>query len=239
MPKLSVVIPVYNEELFIAELLNRVVDAELPDLWKKEIIIVDDCSTDNTVEHIRAFLDTHQEIDISLFKNPKNLGKGGALNLGFSKVNGDYVLIQDADLEYDPEDYTLLLKPVLKANADVVYGSRFVGRQPHRVLLFYHYLGNKLLTFLSNLFTNLNLSDMEVCYKLIKRKYLKELRLTERGFGIEPELTAKLSRIKGIRFYEVGVAYYGRSYEEGKKITWKDGVHALYCILKYNLWAKI
>ncbi|MCE7996869.1 MAG: glycosyltransferase family 2 protein [Roseivirga sp.] len=235
---LSVVIPVYNEEQYIISVLESVIRADVGENWNKEIIIVDDCSTDNTAERIAAYLADHPDLPIRSFTQSKNQGKGAALNRGFQEATGDFILIQDADLEYDPEEYVRLLKPVNKGFADVVYGSRFVGRQPHRILYFYHYMGNRFLTFLSNLFTNLNLTDMEVCYKLFRREYLEGIRLRERGFGVEPELTAKLSRIKGVRIYEVGISYYGRSYEEGKKINWRDGVYAIYCVLKYNIWAR-
>lgn len=235
---LSVVIPVYNEEQYIASVLDSVVKARVGDLWEKEIVVVNDCSTDNTAQRIDEFIDSHPDVAIKSFSLDKNQGKGAALNRGFQEATGDFILIQDADLEYDPEEYVRLLKPVNKGFADVVYGSRFIGRQPHRILYFYHYLGNRFLTFLSNLFTNLNLTDMEVCYKLFRREYLKDIRLREKGFGVEPELTAKLSRVKGVRIYEVGISYYGRSYQEGKKINWRDGVYAIHCILKYNLWAR-
>lgn len=235
---LSIVIPVYNEERYIKAVLESVAKAEVGALWQKEIIVVDDCSTDDTAARITEFIDANPEVKIKSFRQDKNQGKGAALNRGFQEAIGDFILIQDADFEYDPEEYTRLLKPVNKGFADVVYGSRFIGQQPHRILYFYHYLGNRFLTFLSNLFTNLNLTDMEVCYKLFRREYLQSIRLREKGFGVEPELTAKLSRIKDVRIYEVGISYYGRSYAEGKKINWKDGVYALYCIVKYNLWAR-
>lgn len=235
---MSIVIPVYNEEAYIVQLLDSVLNSQIGDHWTREIVIVNDCSTDGTVEQITNFIDQHPSENIRFFSLPSNQGKGAALNLGFSKTTGDYVLIQDADLEYDPDEYRELLKPVEKGFADVVFGSRFVGSKPHRVLYFYHYLGNRFLTFLSNLFTNLNLTDMEVCYKLFKREYLEGIRLKERGFGVEPEFTAKISRVKGVRIYEVGISYYGRSYAEGKKINWKDGIYAIYCVLKYNLWSR-
>lgn len=235
---LSIVIPVYNEERYIARVLGAVARADVGDNWRKEIVVVNDCSTDRTQEQIEEFIKDHPDLPIRSFALEKNQGKGAALNRGFQEARGDFILIQDADLEYDPDEYVRLLKPVNKGFADVVYGSRFVGRQPHRILYFYHYLGNRFLTFLSNLFTNLNLTDMEVCYKLFRREYLEGIRLRERGFGVEPELTAKLSRVKDVRIYEVGISYYGRSYEEGKKINWRDGVYAIYCVLKYNIWAR-
>lgn len=235
---LSIVIPVYNEERYIASVLESVSKADVGELWAKEIVVVNDCSTDKTAEQIDQFIASNPDFSIKSFSLDKNQGKGAALNRGFKEATGDFILIQDADFEYDPEEYTRLLKPINKGFADVVYGSRFIGRQPHRILYFYHYLGNRFLTFLSNLFTNLNLTDMEVCYKMFRREYLKDIRLQEKGFGVEPELTAKLSRIKGVRIYEVGISYYGRSYEEGKKINWRDGVHAIYCVFKYNLWAR-
>lgn len=235
---LSIVIPVYNEEHYIAPILASVCRADVGESWQKEIIVVNDGSTDQTIERIDEFMETNTHTSIKCFSLEKNQGKGAALNKGFKEAIGDFILIQDADLEYDPEEYIRMLKPVNKGFADVVYGSRFIGRQPHRILYFYHYLGNRFLTFLSNLFTNLNLTDMEVCYKMFRREYLKDIRLRERGFGVEPELTAKLSRIKGVRIYEVGISYYGRSYEEGKKINWRDGVYAIYCVFKYNFWAR-
>ncbi|GAB5525360.1 MAG: glycosyltransferase family 2 protein [Roseivirga sp.] len=235
---LSVVIPVYNEEQYIARVLNSVSGVEIGELWEMEVIVVNDCSTDKTLEQIDEFMASNPDLNIRSFSLEKNEGKGAALNRGFREATGEFILIQDADLEYDPEEYVRLLKPVNKGFADVVYGSRFVGRQPHRILYFYHYLGNRFLTFLSNLFTNLNLTDMEVCYKLFRREYLKDIRLREKGFGVEPELTAKLSRVKGVRIYEVGISYYGRSYAEGKKINWRDGVYAIYCVFKYNIWAR-
>lgn len=235
---LSIVIPVYNEEAYIAEVLGKVLNSQLGEEWLKEVIIVNDCSTDRTIDEINKFINEHSTENIQCFSQATNQGKGAALNVGFSKATGDYILIQDADLEYDPDEYKELLKPIEKGFADVVFGSRFVGSKPHRILYFYHYMGNRMLTFLSNLFTNLNLTDMEVCYKLFRRDYLDNITLKEKGFGVEPELTAKIARIKGVRIYEIGVAYYGRSYLEGKKINWKDGIYAIYCIFKYNIWSR-
>lgn len=232
---LSVLIPAYNEAKTIHLILEKVIKAPLPNGWDKEIIVVDDCSTDETFNKLKAFFEQHSNISNTLFKQPKNMGKGAALHKAIALAKGDYLVIQDADLEYDPNEYQLLLKPVIEANADVVYGSRFMGFQPHRILFFWHSIGNKFLTFLSNMFTNLNLTDMETCYKLIKTEYAKALKLKEKRFGFEPEVTAKLSKIKGIKIYEVGISYYGRTYAEGKKINWKDGLKALYCIVRYNL----
>ena len=232
--KLSILIPAYNEEATIESILNEVKAVELHNGIAKEIIIVNDCSTDKTVEVVESFKAANADMDIQLFSQAFNQGKGAAINRAIQECTGDYLIIQDADLEYDPQEYNLLLKPVFKDQADVVYGSRFVGAQPHRILFFWHSIGNKFLTFLSNMMTNLNLTDMETCYKLIRADLAKGITIKEKRFGIEPEITAKLSRIPGIRFYEVGISYYGRTYEEGKKIGWKDGFRAIYCIIKYR-----
>ena len=235
---LSIVIPAYNEERTIHEILDAVRAVELDGGMKKEIIIVDDCSTDNTMDRLNAYKAQYPEMGLSLFKHEVNKGKGAALHTGIDKATGDYIVIQDADLEYDPQEFNLLLKPILRCEADVVYGSRFVGGHPHRVLFFFHTIGNKYLTFMSNLFTGINLTDMETCYKLFRSDLIKGVRLKEKRFGFEPEVTAKISRIKGVRIYEVGISYYGRTYEEGKKIGWKDGFRALWCIMKYNIWSR-
>lgn len=235
---LSIIIPAFNESATIREILQKVKATELINNFKKEIIIVNDFSTDDTVVKINEFINNNPDIDIHLAEHNKNMGKGAAIHTGIKLANGEYTIIQDADLEYDPNEYNLLLKPVLDGFGDVVYGSRFKGGNPHRILFYWHSVGNKFLTNLSNSFTNLNLSDMEVCYKLFNSKYLKSLNLKEKRFGFEPEVTAKISRIKGIRIYEVGISYYGRRFEEGKKINWKDGFRAIYCILKYNIWSK-
>ena len=235
---LSIVIPAYNEQNTIHEILNAVGEVVLDGGMKKEIIIVDDCSTDKTMERLVAYRDEHPEMELMLYKHEVNKGKGAALHTGIEKATGDYIIIQDADLEYDPQEYNLLLKPILNGQADVVYGSRFIGGHPHRVLFFFHTIGNKFLTFMSNLFTGINLTDMETCYKLFRADLVKGIKLKEKRFGFEPEVTAKMSRIKGVRIYEVGISYYGRTYEEGKKIGWKDGFRALWCIMKYNIWAR-
>lgn len=233
--KLSIVIPAYNEGPTIHHILNKVKEVALINGMSKEVIIVNDCSRDNTEESILAYRDAHPELPITYYKHEVNQGKGAAIRTGISKATGDYVIIQDADLEYDPQEYNILLKPVVDGFADVVYGSRFMGGNPHRILFFWHSIGNKWLTTLSNMLTNLNLTDMETCYKLFRRDIIQGVQLKENRFGFEPEVTAKIARIPKIRIYEVGISYYGRTYEEGKKIGWKDGFRAIWCILKYNL----
>lgn len=236
--KLSIIIPAYNEEKTIHLILDKVKDVELLDNIEKEIVIVNDCSKDGTEQAIHNYMKENAELSISYYKHEKNQGKGAALHTGIEKAKGEYLLIQDADLEYDPREYNMLLKPVLEGFADVVYGSRFMGSNPHRILFFWHTIGNKFLTFLSNMFTNLNLTDMETCYKLFKTEMIQNIRLKEKRFGFEPEVTAKVSRIKNVRIYEVGISYYGRTYAEGKKINWRDGFRAIYCIIKYNLFSR-
>lgn len=236
--KLSIIIPVFNEENTIVDILNAVREVRLIHDIEKEIIIVDDCSTDKSVAIIEKYMTDREHPNIKLFAHEVNRGKGAAIHTGITHAQGDYIIIQDADLEYDPEEYNILLHPICKGVADVVYGSRFKGHLPHRILFFWHTIGNKFLTFLSNALTNLNLSDMETCYKIFDAKKLQSLNLKEKRFGFEPEVTAKISRIPGIRIYEVGISYYGRTYAEGKKINWKDGFRAIYCILKYNIWAR-
>jgi glycosyltransferase involved in cell wall biosynthesis len=231
---LSIVIPAYNEGPTIHFILDKVKAVELIGGVQKEVIIVNDCSKDNTVESIKRYISDNAGMNIRLISHEVNQGKGAAIHTGIEKATGEYIIIQDADLEYDPEEFNILLKPILDGFADVVFGSRFAGGNAHRILFFWHTIGNKFLTFLSNMFTNLNLTDMETCYKLFNAQMLKSIKLVENRFGFEPEVTAKISRLKGIRIYEVGISYYGRTYEEGKKIGWRDGFRAIWCILKYG-----
>ncbi len=235
---LSVIIPAYNEEKTITEILLKVKNVKLFQQIQKEIIVVNDCSVDKTRQVVEEFIKKHSSHDIILIDQPVNMGKGAAIHKGIEAAKGDYLVIQDADLEYDPEEYNILLKPALDGFADVVYGSRFMGGNAHRILFFWHSIGNKFLTFLSNMFSNLNLTDMETCYKLFRSDIIKNIDLKEKRFGFEPEVTIKISRVSKIRIYEVGISYYGRTYEEGKKINWKDGLRAVYCIFKYGLFAR-
>lgn len=236
--KLSIVIPAYNEGPTIHLILNRIKEVTLPNGIEKELIIVNDCSKDNTEESILKYKNENSDMNIQYYKHEVNQGKGAALHTGITKASGEYLVIQDADLEYDPQEYHQLLKPILSGDADVVYGSRFMGGNPHRILFFWHSIGNKMLTFLSNMLTNLNLTDMETCYKVFRTDMVQGLTLKEKRFGFEPEVTAKISRIPKVRIYEVGISYYGRTFEEGKKINWKDGFRAIYCIVKYNLFSR-
>ena len=230
---LSIIVPAYNEENTIHNILDKIKDVVLIGGLEKEIIIVNDASSDKTEEKAQDYMTQHPDLNINYFKHEKNKGKGAALHTGIDKATGDFLIIQDADLEYDPNEFNLLLKPLLDDVADVVYGSRFIGGKPHRILFYWHSIGNKFLTKVSNIFTNLNLTDMETCYKMFRTDHIKRLKLKEKRFGFEPEVTAKISRVKGVRIYEVGISYYGRTYEEGKKINWKDGFRAIYCIIKY------
>ena len=235
MQKLSIIIPAYNEGRTIHHILNKIRAVNLVGNIEKEVIIINDYSSDDTEEAILSYQNQNQDLNIQYFKHEKNKGKGAALHTGIEKATGEYLIIQDADLEYNPQEYNILLQPVLDGFADVVFGSRFMGGKPHRVLFFWHTIGNNFLTFISNMFTGLNLTDMETCYKLFNTKTLQGIQLKENRFGFEPEVTAKISRVPKIRIYEVGISYYGRTYEEGKKIGWKDGFRAIYCILKYGL----
>ncbi|MBK7438989.1 MAG: glycosyltransferase family 2 protein [Saprospiraceae bacterium] len=227
--------PVYNEGDTIYQILSVITSVNLTSGGCIELIVIDDCSSDHTQEEIQRFISDRNSSIVRALRHPVNQGKGSAIRTGIARAQGEYIIIQDADLEYDPHEYNLLLQPILSGRADVVYGSRFMGSNPHRVLFFDHSIGNKFLTFVSNLFTNINLTDMETCYKLFKADIIKKIHLKENRFGFEPEVTAKIARIKGIRIYEVGISYYGRTYEEGKKIGWRDGFRALWCILWYNL----
>ncbi len=235
---LSIVIPAYNEAATIHLILTKIKNTQLIDGIQKEVLVVDDCSQDNTELAIKNYQTKNPSLPIHYFKNEKNYGKGYSLAQGLKEATGDFIIIQDADLEYDPEEYNILLRPMLYNKADVVYGSRFMGGSPHRILFFWHSIGNRFLTFLSNVASNLNLTDMETGYKLFRREIISKIKLKESRFGFEPEITAKIAKIKGIRIYEVGISYYGRTYDEGKKINWKDGLRAIYCIFKYNYFSK-
>jgi glycosyltransferase involved in cell wall biosynthesis len=235
---LSVIVPAYNEEATLTAILDKLFTVSLDGGVGMEVIIVNDASKDATHDRATAYLADHPDRNISYYRHEVNQGKGAALHTGFRNAKGDAVIVQDADLEYDPNEFNVLLRPMLAGFADVVYGSRFMGGRPHRILFFWHTIGNKFLTFLSNMFTNLNLSDMETCYKLFSKSVIDQLDLKEKRFGFEPEVTAKMSRVPNVRIYEVGISYYGRTYEEGKKIGWKDGVRAIYCILRYNLFSR-
>ncbi|RZK33502.1 MAG: glycosyltransferase family 2 protein [Hymenobacter sp.] len=233
--KLSIVIPAYNESKTIHEILNLIAQVELINNIAKEVIIVNDFSSDNTEAAIKQYISENPQLEIHYYAHASNMGKGAALHTGIQKATGDYIIIQDADLEYDPAEYNILLAPVVKGFADVVFGSRFIGGNPHRILFFWHSIGNKWLTQLSNALNNLNLTDMETCYKLFRRNIIQNIALQEKRFGFEPEVTAKIAKIPNIRIYEVGISYYGRTYAEGKKIGWRDGFRAIYCIIKYGL----
>lgn len=232
---LSVIIPAYNESNTIDFILDKIKAVQLGWGIEMEIIVVNDCSTDHTMEVVEQFRIINPNLTIQLIEHEENKGKGAAIKTGIAHATGAFIIIQDADLEYDPNEYNILLQPMIDGHADVVYGSRFMGGKPHRILFFWHSIGNKILTGLSNVFTDLNLTDMETCYKLFKAEIIKGLNLVENRFGFEPEVTAKISKIPGIRIYEVGISYYGRTYEEGKKISWRDGFRAIYCIVKYGL----
>ena len=236
--KLSIIVPAYNEAKTIHLILDKIKQVELLGGITKEIIIVNDCSTDTTEDSIKQYIESNLSLNIRYLKHEINQGKGAAIHTGIKHASGEYLIIQDADLEYNPEEYNILLKPVIDGYADVVYGSRFMGGKPHRILFFWHSIGNKFLTFLSNMLTNLNLTDMETCYKLFNTTLVQGFALQEKRFGFEPEVTARISRVPNIRIYEVGISYYGRTYAEGKKINWKDGFRAIYCIVKYNLFSK-
>ncbi|MCO6481946.1 MAG: glycosyltransferase family 2 protein [Flavobacteriales bacterium] len=233
--RLSIIIPAYNEERTIHLILDKVRQVELVNGIAKEVIIVNDGSTDGTVQAVENYMAANPGMGICFVQQPRNMGKGAAIHRGIKEATGEYLIVQDADLEYDPREFNDLLRPVVEGFADVVFGSRFMGHHPHRILFFWHSIGNKFLTQLSNAFNNLNLTDMETCYKLIRTDIAQGLELKEQRFGFEPEVTAKLARVKGVRIYEVGISYYGRTYSEGKKIGWRDGFRAIWCILKYGM----
>lgn len=233
--KLSIIIPAYNEARTVHFILDKIKAVKMNHGIEKEVIIVNDFSSDGTEQAILNYKANNPELNIQYLKHEVNKGKGAALHTGIQHATGEYLIIQDADLEYDPEEYNILIQPIWDGHADVVFGSRFIGGKPHRILFFWHTIGNKfVLTFLSNMATNLNLTDMETCYKLFQTKVIQKLNLKETRFGFEPEVTAKIARVPGLRIYEVGISYYGRTYAEGKKINWKDGVRAIYCIFKYG-----
>lgn len=232
---LSIVVPIFNEEATLGQLLEKVLSVQLVGGLRKQLVLVNDFSSDRSEAIVHDFQEKYPDEDIRYIKHVTNQGKGAALHTGIKEATGDFLIIQDADLEYDPDEYNLLLPPILNGMADVVYGSRFVGGKPHRVMFFWHTWGNQILTFWSNVFTNLRLTDMETCYKLFRTDIIQGLDLREKRFGFEPEVTAKIARIKGLRIVEVGISYYGRNFDEGKKIGWRDGVRALWCIFKYNV----
>lgn len=233
--KLSIIIPCYNEASTIAVILDKVTDTTLTHDIEKEIIVINDCSKDDTDLMIQEYIQDNPEINIKYIRHAENKGKGAAVHSGLEQATGDYVLIQDADLEYDPKEYNLLLEPILAGHADVVYGSRFMGGNPHRILFFWHTLGNKLLTFISNLFTNMNLTDAHTCYKLVRTSTLKDIPLLEKRFAFDAELNAKIARIPKLRVYEVGISYYGRTFSEGKKIRFRDAIRSVWCLAKYTM----
>lgn len=235
---LSIIIPAYNEEQTIHQVLDKVLEVELIAGMQKEVVVVNDCSKDNTAHIVREYISTHPEANIRIFDQQVNMGKGAAIHRGIDLATGEYLIIQDADLEVDPHEYNLLLKPMIDGFADVVYGSRFAGGKPRRIMYYGHSVVNNFLTWLSNIFTNLNLTDMETCYKLFRSEIIKKIDLKENRFGFEPEVTAKISRYPKIRIYEVGISYYARTTEDGKKIGWKDGFRAVWCIIKYNVFCK-
>lgn len=237
-PQLSIIVPAYNEAKLIVDVLSNVIKNLNDNDIHAEIIVIDDASTDATADTVTRYIKENPAQKIQLITYKTNRGKGYAIRQGIAEAKGEFLLIQDADHEYDPRDYPRLLAPLLEDKADVVYGSRFIGGNPHRILFFWHSIGNKFLTMISNAFTNLNLTDMETGYKVFRTAIIQQIKLKENRFGVEPEMTAKISRIPGIRIYEVGISYYGRTYDEGKKINWKDGFRAIWCVLKYNLWAR-
>jgi len=236
--RLSIIIPAYNEAQTIGIVLDKIRGVRLIRNIEKEVIIVNDCSKDDTEQAILAYIEHHPELPVRYIRHEMNQGKGAAIHSGIINATGQYLLIQDADLEYDPYEYNTLLKPIIHGSADIVYGSRFMGGSPHRILFFWHSIGNRFLTFLSNMSLNLNLTDMETGYKVFKTSVIQQIKLEEKRFGFEPEVTAKIAKVAGVRIYEVGISYYGRTYKEGKKIKWKDGVRTIYCIIKYGFFSR-
>lgn len=233
--KLSIIIPAYNEEKTIELILDKIKEVNLMRNIEKELIVVNDCSKDSTEEVVREYMASNPALNIKYFKHDVNQGKGAAIHTGIAHATGEYLIVQDADLEYDPDEYNTLLKPIINGFADVVYGSRFMGGSPHRILFFWHSIGNWMLTSLCNMFSNLNLTDMETCYKVFRTDIIQRVKLVEKRFGFEPEVTVKIAQVPDLRIYEVGISYYGRTYKEGKKIGWRDGMRTVYCILRYSL----
>jgi glycosyltransferase involved in cell wall biosynthesis len=237
--RLSIIIPCYNEAATISIILDKIADAKISNSIEKEIIVINDCSKDDTDLMIREYISDNPQLTICYITHPYNMGKGSAVRSGLSRATGDYVIIQDADLEYDPSEYALMLEPIETGHADVVYGSRFMGGHPHRVLFFWHTLGNKLLTFVSNIVTNMHLTDAHTCYKVFPMKLIDQIQLRETRFAFDAELNVRISTIKGLRIYEVGISYYGRTFSEGKKIRLRDAFRSVFCLVKYGMFSRL